>query len=327
MKRIQYASVSCFSLVLIACLTLGYHDVLRPFGFMQDRVVEIPLKSGAGIIASDLVKKKLIYTKYTFIIAVKLLGISKQLQAGIYEIAPGDNLLSLVNKIKLGDVITREFTIIEGSTLNQLLSALKKAPYLTAKNEINARVFNDEYESVEGLFLAETYRYKAGINANQILIRANKALSDVLENAWSSRDLTIPYTKPYEMLIAASIIEKETSLDVERRIISGVIVNRLKKKMRLQMDPTVIYGLSNNYNGILTRQNLRQDSPYNTYTRSGLPPTPIAMVGFNAINAAAHPIKTNYLYYVAKGDGSHSFSETYDSQKNEIAKYIKRTKL
>ena len=155
-----------------------------------------------------------------------------------------------------------------------------------------------------------------------MLLSAHRHLQNVLNDAWQHRASSLPYQTPYELLIVASILEKETAIARERRLISGVIINRLQKHMLLQMDPTVIYAKGADAEGRLMHDDLRLDSPYNTYRYHGLPPTPIAMVGKDAIDAAAHPLSSNYLYFVAMGDGHHYFSETYDEQKAAVARYL-----
>ena len=180
--------------------------------------------------------------------------------------------------------------------------------------------------SSEGLLLADTYQYNACSQARDVLNRAHSNLQHYLEASWQQRAANLPYKTPYDLLIAASIIEKETANSNEKRLISSVIVNRLRKFMPLQMDPTVIYGLGTAYTGKLTHNDLQIDSPYNTYRYRGLPPTPIAMVGKDAIDAAAHPASTNFLYFVARGDGTHYFSTSYNEQKSAIARYIKGKK-
>jgi peptidoglycan lytic transglycosylase G len=308
---------------IVVFLYIAYIDIFRPFPLQQTVVIGIPQTYSAKMIASELEDKKLIHSKYSFLALARLSGKSKSLQAGFYEICPGDTLQQFLAKLVKGDVVQKEFTIIEGTTYSQVLASLKKSPFIMMDG---IHLADNENAAIEGWYLAETYRYKAGTNASQLLKRAKHALNETLIREWNYRDKTLPYTTPYQLLIVASIIEKEANIDTERKLISGVIVNRLSKKMRLQMDPTVIYAIKEKYNGNLTRDDLNVDSPYNTYKRQGLPPTPIAMVGESALIAAAHPIHNDYLYYVAKGDGTHQFSSTYEAQKNAVEQYIKKVK-
>lgn len=179
----------------------------------------------------------------------------------------------------------------------------------------------NEASSAEGLFLADTYFFTANTAASSILKRAHKAMLDYVETQWQQRQADLPLNSPYDALILASIIEKETAVSEERTKIAGVFVNRLRKNMRLQTDPTVIYGIGDTYDGNITRKHLRTPTPYNTYTIKGLPPTPIAMAGKEAIWAALNPMETDALYFVARGDGSHEFSSSLAAHNAAVRKY------
>ena len=215
------------------------------------------------------------------------------------------------------------FRIIEGTTQAQVSTNLEHAVYLTY-HENDWQAIAATFPSAEGLLLADTYLYDAGSQSSDLLQRAHKNLQQFLASSWQQRSSDLPYKTSYELLIAASILEKEAAKPREKRLIAGVIVNRLRKNMPLQMDPTVIYALGTHYTGKLSRDDLHIDSPYNTYRYRGLPPTPIAMVGKDAIDAAAHPEPTDYLYFVARGDGTHYFSVTYEQQKQAISRYIRK---
>jgi UPF0755 protein len=178
-----------------------------------------------------------------------------------------------------------------------------------------------EASSAEGLFLADTYFFTANTATSSILTRAHKAMLDYVETQWQQRQADLPLNSPYDALILASIIEKETAVSAERTKIAGVFVNRLRKNMRLQTDPTVIYGIGDAYDGNITRKHLRTPTPYNTYTIKGLPPTPIAMAGKEAIWAALNPMETDALYFVARGDGSHEFSSSLAAHNAAVRKY------
>ncbi|MDP1604504.1 MAG: endolytic transglycosylase MltG [Legionella sp.] len=286
-------------------------------------IIEIKPNSTASALIQTLHSKKLISSKRLFLNLIKYKNLAHKLKAGIYQITPGESAQQFIYRVVAGDVLSPTFRITEGSTLSQISINLKNAPFLNYSSNDWAAIAGNN-PSGEGLLLADTYQYIAGSNAQDLLKTANTKLLRYLEERWQERSPNLPYKTPYEMLIAASIIEKETALASERKIISGVIINRLNKNMPLQMDPTVIYALGTNYTGKLTHKNLAVDSPYNTYLYRGLPPTPIAMVGKESIDAAAQPIKTNYLYFVAKGDGSHVFSETYDEQKKAILRYLSK---
>ena len=248
-------------------------------------------------------------------------GLSSRLQAGVYDVKAGESAASFLSRVVRGDVLVLSFSIIEGTTLAQVSKALEHASYLSYDANDWSMV-TEGHSSAEGLLLADTYRYDAGSGSQSLLLSAHRHLQNVLNDAWQHRASSLPYQTPYELLIVASILEKETAIARERRLISGVIINRLQKHMLLQMDPTVIYAKGADAEGRLMHDDLRLDSPYNTYRYHGLPPTPIAMVGKDAIDAAAHPLSSNYLYFVAMGDGHHYFSETYDEQKAAVARYL-----
>ncbi|HAU0988355.1 TPA: endolytic transglycosylase MltG, partial [Legionella pneumophila] len=267
--------------------------------------------------------KKLIHSAKFFLLIIRFEGLSHQLKAGVYQITPGETAMKLLHRVVAGDVITQNFTIIEGSTQQKVDYDLRQANYLKYNPEDWA-IVKENYPSAEGLLLADTYQYQGGSSSRALLEQAHRNLLNYLNTSWANRSPNLPYKTPYELLIAASIIEKETAIAQEKKLISGVMVNRLKKKMPLQMDPTVIYGLGNQYKGKLTHNDLLIQSPYNSYLNRGLPPTPIAMVGKEAIDAAAHPQLSNYLYFVAKGDGTHQFSETYEQQRQAINQYRRK---
>lgn len=283
-------------------------------------VIELDKYASATALVSVLKEKRLIRGGRFFLWWIRVQGLARQLKAGFYQVMPGESAQHFIQRVAAGDVLVETFRIIEGTTQDQVAENLQKSPYLTYTAEVWDKISGD-HANAEGLLLAETYRYNAGSHSLQLLAQARKSLERVLQEHWLHRSSGLPYSSPYEMLIAASIIEKEAAISSEKRLISGVIVNRLRKKMRLQMDPTVIYALGPAYDAPLKRRELRINSPYNTYRYPGLPPTPIAMVGPDAIEAAAHPIVTDYLYYVAKGDGSHQFSVDYEQQKQAIEKY------
>lgn len=296
-----------------------YHVVNSPLIGKQDpsQIIVIDPAISAAKFAQLLKDKKLIPSTQLFLLMVRFEGLSQHLKAGVYEIKPGETTKELLHRVSRGDVITKSFIIIEGSTQKKIMQNLSNAPYLDYHLE-DWRGIQGDHSNAEGLLLADTYQYQGGSSGRSLLEQAHKNLINYLGNAWEHRDAGLPYQTAYELLIAASIIEKETASSQERKLISGVMVNRLKRKMPLQMDPTVIYGLGDTYTGKLSHHDMQINSPYNSYRYRGLPPTPIAMVGKEAIDAAAHPQLSNYLYFVAKRDGSHQFSETYEQQRQAI---------
>ncbi len=258
-------------------------------------------------------------------------GQASAVQAGEYLIETGTTPVDLLHKFTSGAVRLHPFTIVEGWNRWELLDALHERPYLTATmtdedwpgllEELGAAVTQPE-----GLFLPETYLVPRGSSDRTVLAKAYTLMQDVLSDEWQHRDESVPLATPYQALILASIVEKETARADERARIAGVFVRRLEKRMRLATDPTVIYGIGEAFDGNLTRRDLETDTPYNTYTRAGLPPTPIAMPGRASIHAALHPADGDALYFVATGlpDGSHTFSATKDEHDAAVAVYLKR---
>ena len=250
----------------------------------------------------------------------------RRLRVGEYALRHGLTPRRLLDKLERGIVIQHSFTIVEGWNFRELRLALAKEPTLEQTitglpdDEVMAALGVPD-QVPEGRFLPETYHFTRGSRDIDVLRRAHTALEKTLEHAWDGRTADLPLKTPYEALTLASIIEKETGKASERPRIAGVFVRRLKLGMKLQTDPTVIYGLGEAFNGNLTRAHLQTDTLHNTYTRFGLPPTPIAMPGRDAIEAALHPAAGNELYFVARGDGSHVFSATLTEHNRAVARY------
>jgi len=254
------------------------------------------------------------------------MGVAGKLHAGEYAIDPGMSPRMLLTKMAAGDVIQHHFTIVEGWTFGQLREALARdaglKPTLAGSADAAVmRALGTADTPPEGWFLPETYNYVKGMDDLDILRRAHKAMQEALDKQWAARDANVNLKSPYEALILASIVEKETARPDERAQIAGVFLHRLKIGMRLQTDPTVIYGLGAAFDGNLRRADLDTDTPFNTYTRDGLPPTPIALPGAAALTAVLHPVATDALYFVARGDGTHEFSPTLEAHNRAVAKY------
>ncbi len=253
------------------------------------------------------------------------------IHAGEYQIEAGLTPRELLDKFASGTVQLYSFTIVEGWTLRELLAALAVEPVIAHSMDDEdwpalLESFGVEARHPEGLFLPETYRFPRGTTDKDVLRQAYDLMQSVLDEEWAARAAGLPISSPYEALILASIVEKETALSSERPRIAGVFTRRLETGMRLQTDPTVIYGIGAAFDGNLTRRDLRADTPYNTYTRGGLPPTPIALPGKAAINAALNPAPGSELYFVATGlgDGSHKFSDTKDQHDKAVREYLVR---
>jgi UPF0755 protein len=247
-------------------------------------------------------------------------------KVGEYNFAERESPVSMLRRLQSGAVITYSVTLVEGKTFAEWVQMLSLQPKLQVT--LGGRPLEEQLalldlglDHPEGWFYPDTYRFVAGDSDVGLLRRAHQLMRQALEREWSTRAPDLPYASPYEALIMASIIEKETGLASERGDIAGVFVRRLRAGMRLQTDPTVIYGLGSDFSGNLTRAHLRTASPYNTYVISGLPPTPIAMPGGAAVHAAMHPADGTTLYFVAKGDGSHHFSSTLEEHNRAVHQY------
>ncbi len=253
-------------------------------------------------------------------------GHAAKLKVGEFLLTPGMTPLQVLDKIVAGDVLQYSLTVVEGWSFKQMLQAVHSNEKL--KHELKGlsaeqimQKLGKPGEHPEGRFLPETYYFTAGMTDVDFLKRAYEAMQQELQQAWQQRDEGLPYQSAYDALIMASIIEKETAVPSERAEIAGVFVRRLQKNMRLQTDPTVIYGIGESYDGNIRRRDLRRDTAYNTYTRHGLTPTPIALPGVDAIHAALHPAKGDSLYFVSKGNGSHYFSATLKEHIKAVRKY------
>ena len=254
------------------------------------------------------------------------LRVAGRLHAGEYALAVGMTPRDLLLNMAAGKVLQRNFTIVDGWNFRDLRQALAKADRLRQDGAalddaaLMAKI-GAAGEMPEGQFLPETYAYVKGDSDLDILRRAHTAMTKMLDTLWAQRDKDVPLATPYDALILASIVEKETARADERPRIAGVFVRRLQNHMLLQTDPTVIYGMGASYTGSIHKVDLTTDTPYNTYTRPGLPPTPIAMAGKPAIEAALHPADGTELYFVSRGDGSHAFSSTLDEHNRNVACY------
>lgn len=261
----------------------------------------------------------------------RLLSRLKQvtIRAGEYQLTPGISPQGLLDLLASGKVVSYRFTVVEGWSVKQLLNALAMDPVLQheiAKVEDLEGLAGLPGGNPEGWFLPETYVFVRGDSDLDILRRAYNDMTESLAMVWAGRDVGLPYETPYELLIMASIIEKETSLNSERAEIAGVFVRRLLKRWRLETDPTVIYGMGESYQGDIRRRDLKMDTPYNTYTRHGLPPTPIALAGLAAIQAAAHPASGETMFFVANGQGGHTFSVTLEEHNKAVRRLIEQSK-
>lgn len=311
-----------FSIVGSDLYRLYYLPMMQ--GNNATRIVYLDKSTTATSFVRALTAQHLVKSESLLLFLIRTQGLSSQLKAGVYQINDDESAMQFLHRVAAGDALTESFRIIEGTSLQKVSADLAIAPYLTYQ-AADWLLIAPTYEQAEGQLLADTYHYKAGTKSTSLLTLAHSHLQTYLNDSWQKRADNLPYKTPYELLIVASIVEKESALASEKRLIAGVIINRLRKKMPLQMDPTVIYALGSAYKGKLSHDDLHVESPYNTYRNKGLPPTPIAMVGKDAIDAAAHPTPTDFVYFVARGDGSHQFSVTYEQQKKAIARFMRKS--
>lgn len=313
-------------------MTVIYYDYQR---FLQapltgiDTPIQYDVPPGSGLItvARALEDMGHLDRPRYLVWHARLSGRADDIQAGEYLLTPGMTPVDLLRKLETGDVIRYALTIPEGWTFRQMLQAIR------GHDKIRQTLQNPEDDAImaaigapdehpEGRFFPDTYHFVAGTSEVTLLRHAYQAMAQRLAQEWAERSAGLPVRTPYEALILASLIEKETGAPEERHRIAGVFVRRLESGMRLQTDPTVIYGLGHQYGGRLTRNDLRTDTPYNTYTRRGLPPTPIALPGAASLHAALHPEPGAELYFVSRGDGTHYFSVTLDEHQRAVGKYI-----
>ena len=277
-------------------------------------------------VTRQLVQQNIIQDPVSFEMLARSIGVASDVKAGIYEVKSGITPLELLDMMTSGASTQASITFIEGWTFAQMreeLNTSEKVKHM-AMSETDQQILKEigATETMpEGLFFPDTYFFSPNTSDRDILKRSYSTMQGKLKSAWIVKSEGLPYKTPYEALIMASIVEKETGSASERSQIAGVFINRLKIGMRLQTDPTVIYGLGERFDGNIHKRDLVNDTAYNTYTRDGLPPTPIAMPGLGAINAVLHPAQTKALYFVGKGDGTHYFSASLAEHNNAVIKY------
>jgi UPF0755 protein len=313
-------------LTLLAIAGLGWY-AFSPLELRSDPA-DFSIKPGSSLKSAtrQIVESGVGLNAWQFNMLGRLLGKAGSIKAGSYEVGSGITPLALLDKLTAGEVTQAEVVFIEGWTFRQVRAALNADPGAMHNSaalsdaEIMAQL-GAAGRNPEGLFFPDTYLFGKGASDLDILRRAYKAMDRQLQAAWQQRAPDLPYRSPYEALIMASVIEKETGHATDRALIGGVFVNRLRIGMMLQTDPSVIYGLGEKFDGNLRKKDLLADTPHNTYTRTGLPPTPIAMPSQASLQAALNPAKTPALYFVARGDGSSEFSRTLAEHERAVAKY------
>jgi UPF0755 protein len=279
-------------------------------------------------VAAELAAQGVIASPRAWIVFARIQGLAPAVKAGEYEIQPGTTPRELLTKMVNGQVLLHSFTIVDGWRVQDMLGALRRNPDINVTLSDTAPDLMDKLGlpgiDAEGQFLPETYRFAGGTTDIELLRQAHAALKLELDSAWADRNPGLPLRDSRELLIMASIVEKESGLPQELGLIAGLYLHRLGVGMRLQADPTVIYGMGDRYDGDIRTVDLRTDGPYNTYTRAGLPPTPIALPSAAVIRATAHPEKTDAIFFVAspKDDGSHVFSSTLQQHNAAVASYV-----
>ena len=303
--------------------------VSSPLALSAEKVdFHISPGSGMRAVAKEIAGAGVSIDPWVLVILGKLLRVETSIKAGSYELAQGINALDLLSKLTRGDVTQTEIAFIEGWTFRQMRERLDAHPDLqhVTKGLPDAeimRLIDAPKSAAEGLFFPDTYLFSKQSRDVDVLARAYRTMQRHLSREWEARATGLPYGDIYQALTMASIIEKETGRDQDRTMVAAVFVNRLRQGMLLQTDPTVIYGLGTKFDGNLRKRDLQTDTPYNTYTRIGLPPTPIAMPGLASLQAALHPAQSPVLYFVARGDGSSQFSRTLDEHNQAVSRYQK----
>lgn len=323
------------NLILLAvflAITLG--AVFAWMIYSPIRLVDSPLEfhiapgSGLRTAARQIADAGAGLNPWVFTLLGKLMRAEASIKAGSYEVSRGVTPIQLMEKLTRGDVTQAEIVFIEGCTFRQMRERINVHPEIRhdtkdlSEAELLQRIGASETHA-EGLFFPDTYLFAKRSSDLEILARAYRAMHRHLEREWPARAVGLPYLDPKQALIMASIVEKETGREQDRPLVAAVFINRLRQGMLLQTDPTVIYGVGETFDGNLRKRDLLTDTPYNTYTRAGLPPTPIAMPGLASLQAALHPAQSQALYFVARGDGSSQFSHTLDEHNQAVSRYQK----
>ncbi len=315
-------------LLVLLCGLAGYY-VLTPLTLVQ-APISFTLKPGSSLksAAHQMSEAGVLQLELPFTLLARALGKAQQLKAGSYELTQPVTPLRLLEMLSNGEVSMAQLSVIEGWSFRQLRTALNASPDVVhdsvnlSEAEILRRIGASETQA-EGLFFPDTYLFSKGESDLAVLKQAYQAMQRNLSEQWETREQGLPFEMPYQALTLASIVEKETGAPSDRAMIASVFENRLRIGMMLQTDPTVIYGLGERFDGNLRRKDLLADTPYNTYTRGGLTPTPISLPGVAALQAVLHPAKSQALYFVARGDGTSEFSETLEQHNRAVSRYQK----
>ncbi|RYC43238.1 endolytic transglycosylase MltG [Pectobacterium zantedeschiae] len=313
-KKIGLLIIAAVVLMLLVAWQKMQRFAGSPLAIEKETIFTLPAGTGREGLETLLLDQKIITDGAFFPWLLRIEPELAKFKAGTYRFSAGMSVREMLALLSSGKEAQFTIRFVEGSRLKDWLAALQQAPYikhaLTDKTEqdIATQLEIKDQTNPEGWFYPDTYSYTAGTSDSALLQRAHQRMKKAVDDVWKGREEGLPYKTPDELLTMASIIEKETAINEERTQVASVFINRLRLGMRLQTDPTVIYGMGDDYKGVITRKALDTPTPYNTYIISGLPPTPIAMPGKASLDAAAHPAKTSYLYFVADGKGGHSFT-------------------
>ena len=328
MWRVIIAILAALAIAVVVVVFNANSTVNKPLNIDAATLYTIKPGKSYNHLLSDFKKRGYIDSRFSYRLHAKLNPTQVRLKAGTFEFQPNMSMIELLALVQSGMEYQFKITFVEGSTFKEWLLQLANTPYI--KKTLDGKTPLEIVQSIdatvkhpEGLFFPSTYQYVAHTSDIDILKQAFKKMQVELQSSWENKQPKLPYKSPYEALIMASLIEKETGQVFEQPIIAAVFINRLAKKMRLQTDPTIIYGLGDRYTGDITYANIREKTAYNTYRIDGMPPTPIAMPGKSAIEASLNPVETKYLYFVSKGNGEHHFSTTLREHNNAVNKYIR----
>lgn len=312
-------------LILLVVISAISYFQIKEWVFAKGPLLEvvnvvIPKGASSSLVASALQESGVIKYSLLFRIYARINGLDKHLKAGEYQFVPHISMQEAMNKIARGEVYYRRITIPEGMTSGQIMFIIASYPGLTGEVSLDIK---------EGELLPETYSFELGASRDSVLLQAKAAMNKTLQEIWEQRELNVPYKNIREMLIMASIIEKETGVSDERSVVASVFINRLKKGMRLQTDPTVIYAVTEgetDFGRKISKADLQYDSPYNTYKYYGLPPGPICNPGKQSLLASIKPANTNFLYFVADGKGGHNFAKSLNEHNSNVKDYRELSK-